>query len=92
MSDPDGTARVPVYPVKPSARHYANSSELVSPAVVPHPDADPRPGVQISYPDGSWAWVTDARAARDNAAAWTEAATRLDEMNAARAAAGKAAA
>jgi hypothetical protein len=57
------------------------------PLLTDHPRNDPRPAVHFQYEDGSWGWVTDPELARAHAAAWTQAADRLDAMNARKAAA-----
>jgi hypothetical protein len=75
-------------PVQAGAFRVHPSTRLTSPVVTPFPDSG---AVQIAYDGGAWDWATDAATARANAAAWTEAADRLDAMNAA-GAAGKAAA
>lgn len=79
---PPATAPIGDPAVRAGAHHYQLASVLATPTVVPYPDA-----AQIAYGDGSWAWVTDPELARAHAAAWTEAATHLDEIAARKAAA-----
>jgi hypothetical protein len=74
-------------PPRRGVSHFQPASVMGVPVVIDHPGNDPQPAVELRYEDGSWGWATDADLARAHAAAWTQAAERLDAMNGRKAAA-----
>jgi hypothetical protein len=66
-----------------SARYLLPSMALDGPTVIEHSGGPDTPdAVRVLFANGGWVWVDDPANARALAAAFTEAAERLDAMRA----------